>query len=105
MQKYDFYFSCARVWGESDDLTGVFNSCWVFRRAKCGIYKPIWVDYKLYWGMWEDGIIFVASLWTSGRTTAKWMLAFTKLACMIWGISLLSQLIIGGIIAESLFQR
>ena len=34
-----------------------------------------------------------------GRT-AKWMLAFTKLACMIWGISLLSQRIIGEIVAE-----
>ena len=47
---------------------GVFNSCWVFERAKCSVYKPKWVDYKLYWGMWEDGIIFVASLWTSART-------------------------------------
>ena len=46
---------------------GVFNSCWVFERAKCGVYKPKWVDYKLYWGMWEDGTNFVASLWTSGR--------------------------------------
>ena len=52
---------------KSDDLTGVFNSCWVFRRAKCGIYKPIWVDYKPYLGMWKDGANFVASLWTSGR--------------------------------------
>ena len=34
-----------------------------------------------------------------GRT-AKWMLAFTKFACMIWGISLLSQRIIGEIVAE-----
>ena len=25
----------------------------------------------------------------AGGWTAKWMLAFTKLACMIWGISLL----------------
>ena len=34
-----------------------------------------------------------------GRT-AKWMLAFTKLACMIWDIPLLSQRIIGEIVAE-----
>ena len=34
-----------------------------------------------------------------GRTT-KWMLAFTKLACMIWGFSLLSQRIINEIVAE-----
>ena len=28
------------MFGEkSDDLTGVFNSCWVFGRAKCGVYK------------------------------------------------------------------
>ena len=32
--------------------------------------------------------------------TAKWMLAFTKLACMICGISILLQLIIGEIVAE-----
>ena len=52
---------------KSDDLTGVFNSCWVLGRAKCGVYKPKWVDYKPYWGMWEDGTNFVASLCTSGR--------------------------------------
>ena len=34
---------------------------------KCGVYKPKWVDYKPYWGMWKDGTNFVASLWTSGR--------------------------------------
>ena len=22
----------------------------------CGVYKPKWVDYKPYWGMWKDGI-------------------------------------------------
>ena len=42
---------------KSDDLKGVFNSCWVFGRAKCGIYKSMWVDYKLYWGMWEDSLL------------------------------------------------
>ena len=87
LQRYDFYLSCARVWREklckareksinlfncfsepqpilckSDDLTGVFNSCWVFGRAKCGIYIPKWGIYKPYWGMWEDGTNFVASL-------------------------------------------
>ena len=92
MQRYDFYLSCARVWGEklckareksinlfncfsepqpilckSNDLAGVFNSRCVLGRAKCGVYKPKWVDYKPYWGMWEDGTNFVASLWTSGR--------------------------------------
>ena len=24
---------------KSDDLTGIFNSCWVFGCAKCGIYE------------------------------------------------------------------
>ena len=67
---------------KSDDLAGVFNSCCVLGRAKCGVYKPKWVDYKPYWGMWEDGTNFVASLWTSGRQTAKRMLAFTKFDCM-----------------------
>ena len=58
MQRYDFYLSCASVWREklckareksinlficfsepqpilckSEDLTGVFNSCWVLERA------------------------------------------------------------------------
>ena len=83
MQRYDFYLSCARVWREklckareksinlfncfsepqpilykSDDLTGVFNSCWVLERAKCGVYKPMWGIYKPYWGMWKDGANF-----------------------------------------------
>ena len=31
---------------KSDDLAGVFNSCCVLGRAKCGVYKPKWVDYK-----------------------------------------------------------
>ena len=25
---------------KSEDLMGVFNSCWVFGRAKCYVYKP-----------------------------------------------------------------
>ncbi len=56
---------------KSDDLTGVFNSCCVLGRAKCGVYKPKWVDYKPYWGKWEDGTNFVASLWTSGRADCE----------------------------------
>ena len=39
--------------------------------TKCGVYKPKWVDYKPYWGMWKDGTNFVASLWTSGRTDCE----------------------------------
>ena len=78
---------------KSEDLTGVFNSCWVFGRAKCCVYKPMWVDYKPYWGMWED-VILHRHNGQAGGWTAKWMLAFTKLACMIWGFSLLSQRII-----------
>ena len=71
LQRYDFYLSCASVWEKSDDLTGVFNSCWVLGLAKCSIYKPKWVDYKLYWRMWMDDINFVASLWTSARTDCE----------------------------------
>ena len=56
---------------KSNDLTDVFNSCWVFGRAKCGVYKPMWVDYKLYWGMWMDDINFVASLWRSARADCE----------------------------------
>ena len=44
----------------------VFNSCWVLGRAKCGVYKPKWVDYKPYWGMWKDGATFGASM-SAGR--------------------------------------
>ena len=125
MQRYDFYLSCARVWREklckareksinlficfsepqpilckSDDLMDVFNSCWVFGREnaaftnQCGastnqIGERGWMILTLHRHYGQVG----------GRT-AKWMLAFTKLACMIWGISLLSQRIIGEIIAE-----
>ena len=96
VQRYDFYLSCARVWGEklckareksinlficfsepqpilckSEDLTGVFNSCWMFGRAKCGDYKPKRGRYQPYWRKWMDGIIFVASLWTSGRADCE----------------------------------
>ena len=34
---------------KSVDLTGVFNSCWVFGCAKCGIYKPKWGRHKPDW--------------------------------------------------------
>ena len=53
------------------EMEAVFNSCCVLGRAKCGVYKPKWVDYKPYWGMWEDGATFVASLWTSGRADCE----------------------------------
>ena len=48
------------------EMEAVFNSCCVLGRAKCGVYKPKWVDYKPYWGMWEDGATFVASM-SAGR--------------------------------------
>ena len=57
--------------GKSVEMEVIFNSCWVFRRAKCGVYKPMWVDYKPYLGMWKDGTNFVASLWTSGRADCE----------------------------------
>ena len=71
MQRYDFYLSCARVWGKSDDLTDVFNSCWGVERAKCGVYKPNWGRYKPDWRMWMDDINFASSLWTSGRADCE----------------------------------
>ena len=49
-------------WKKSAELEVIFNSCCVLGRAKCGVYKPKWVDYKPYWGMWKDGTNFVAFL-------------------------------------------
>ena len=49
----------------------MFVTVVVLGRAKCGVYKPKWVDYKPYWGKWEDGTNFVASLWTSGRADCE----------------------------------
>ena len=61
------------MFGEkSEDLMDVFNSCWVFGRAKCGDYKPNWGRYKPDWGMWKDGTNFVASLlWTGARADCE----------------------------------
>ena len=56
---------------KSEDLTGVFNSCWMFGDKKCSIYKPMWVDYKPDWGMWEDGANFASSLRTSVRADCE----------------------------------
>ena len=39
----------------------------MFRDAKCGVYKPKWVDYIPYCAVRRIGTNFVASLWTSGR--------------------------------------
>ena len=69
VQRYDFYLSCARVWREklckareksinlfncfsepqpilckSDDLTGVFNSCWVFGDKNAAFTNQIGED-------------------------------------------------------------
>ena len=56
---------------KSEGLTGVFNSCWVFGDKKCSIYKPMWVDYKPYLGMWKDGANFASSLRTSARADCE----------------------------------
>ena len=35
---------------KSEDLTDVFNSCWVLGRAECGVYKPKWRPVRLEHG-------------------------------------------------------
>ena len=66
-----FFPSRSQFYAKSVEMEVIFNSCCVLGRAKCGVYKPKWVDYKPYWGMWEDGTNFVASLWTSGRADCE----------------------------------
>ena len=41
MQVYLFFLpSSSHFYAKSEELEVVFNRCWVFRDAKCGIYKP-----------------------------------------------------------------
>ena len=110
---------------KSDDLTGVFNSCWVFGDKNAAFTNQCGTTDERSMSRDElaqsmpckeeedesqitnyirecermDVILHRHYGQVRGRT-AKWMLAFTKLACMIWGISLLSQRIIGEIVAE-----
>ena len=49
------------------EMEVIFNRCWVFRDAKCGICKPKWVIYKPYWAVWRIGCNFAASIWASAR--------------------------------------
>ena len=49
------------------ELEVVFNGCWVFRDAKCGICKPKWVIYKPYWAVRRIGCNFAEPLGTSAR--------------------------------------
>ena len=58
-------------WGKNAEMEVVFNRCWVFQDAKCGICKPKWVDYKPYCTVRRIGTNFVASLWTSGRADCE----------------------------------
>ena len=45
----------------------VFNECWVFRDAKCGICKPKLGIYKPYWAVWRIDCNFASSIWASAR--------------------------------------
>ena len=83
VQRYDFYLSCASVWGEklckareksinlfncfskpqpilykSEHLTGVFNSCWVFGRAKMRHLQTKVGRLQTFGEMWKDGANF-----------------------------------------------
>ena len=42
-QVYLFFLpSRSHFYAKSAEMEVVFNGCWVFRDAKCGIYKPYW---------------------------------------------------------------
>ena len=43
--------SRSHFYAKSAELEVIFNSCWVFRDAKCGICKPKRVIYKPYWAV------------------------------------------------------
>ena len=141
LQRYDNNLSCARGWREklckasakaislfncfsepqpilykSEDLTGIFNSCWVFGDKNAAFTNQCGTTDERSMSREElaqsmpckeeedesqitnyirecermDVILHRHYGQVRGRT-AKWMLAFTKLACMIWGISLLSH--------------
>ena len=53
--------------GKRAEIEVVFNRCWVFRDAKCGICKPKLGIYKPYWAVWRIDCNFAASIWASAR--------------------------------------
>ena len=54
-------------WKKSEEMEVVFNRCWMFRDAKCGICKPKLGIYKPYWAVRRIGRNFAASIWASAR--------------------------------------
>ena len=47
-------------WKKSVEMEVVFNRCWVFRDAKCGICKPKWGIDKPYWVVRRIGCNFAS---------------------------------------------
>ena len=48
-----FLPSRSHFYAKSEEMKAVFNRCWVFRDAKCGICKPKLGIYKPYWTVRE----------------------------------------------------
>ena len=48
--------------GKRAEIEVVFNRCWVFLYAKCGICKPKLGIYKPYWAVRRIGCNFAAFL-------------------------------------------
>ena len=65
---FSYYKGKAFIWivqgfcGKSAELEVIFNRCWVFRDAKCGICKPKLVIYKPYCAVRRIGCNFAAFL-------------------------------------------
>ena len=49
---------CKGFWKKSEEMEVVFNRCWMFRDAKCGICKSKWGNYKPYWAVRRIGCKF-----------------------------------------------
>ena len=71
-------------WKKSAELEVVFNRCWVFRDAKCGICKPKWGIYKPYCAVRRIGCNFAASIWVSARIDCEVDAGFYEVSLHGW---------------------
>ena len=81
---HDYFTKPQSFYAKSVELEVIFNRCWVFRDAKCGIYKPKWGIYKPYWAVRRIRRNFAASLWASARIDCEVDASFYEVGLHGW---------------------
>ena len=98
---------CARLLEQSAEMEVVFNRCWVFQDAKCGICKPKLGIYKSYWAVRRIGRNFAASIWASARIDCEVDASFYEVGLHGWwrGITFAASMSAGRVLKSLMVKR